>query len=686
MKITLLKLFLLGATTAMAATTPDVVEMDPYPVEGDGAPFSIGGSPLTTIGIDELQTVQFTSVTDIHALVPNLRVGSGGLRTFGEITQMRGIGNTPYFGSPGVSVIVDGVALGDAFANPALLPNVSEVIVYRGPQPTLSGRAAPAGTIIINSSAPKDKVTAYAEANFSRFDTRSLSANVSVPIVQEKLWITVSGRHEESDGFVYNDFLKEKTDFREGQMGSIKILWKPESSWELEAGASMEDYDDGSQRIVQTFNPWATDYSNVRGVSQSERNSQYLRASKEFDAFTVKVVLPRSYWELDPFVIDYDFQPYDSVVSTLRQEQEQYIPELKLESPAESDSIVSWRAGMSYTDAKTKGAFLRTFVFPLDDGSIFSGFEDTSHQIDEEAIAAYSEVTVAVLENLKLTGGLRLDAFSKTLHREKTTQFGPELPINLKKSDDRFSPVLAAQWEATEQLSFSARYAHSMQPGGFSAYTSRTTDAVFDSERVRAYEIGVSLNAIPDKFRMSLSVFHYDLRNYQVERSFSAADYLVVNAPEAFSRGIEFEMEAKPFSGMELGASLGYLKTEFETYVDPFTGVDFSGNRFPYAPEMTFALRAKYKVPEGLLKGVFASAVLRYTGATFYDEQETAAFEAEAYRLIDARLGYEQEQWGIYLYVENLLNEEYYTYILPELVAGVPGEPRMVGVGAYYRY
>lgn len=681
--------FLLGLLTCFASVKAEIVEMAPFSVHGTENAFTETGSPITFIETDELQTFRFKELTDLHGLVPNLRVGSGGLRSFGGITQMRGIGNTPYFGSPGVSMILDGVALGDSFANPALLPNTQQIVIFRGPQPTLSGRAAPAGTIIINSASPSNKLTAYAEAEFSRFNSRSFTINSSIPIIQDTLWISLAGLYEESDGFIYNTFLNKKTDYREGQLGSVKVRWKPDNSWEIEAGASLEDYDDGAQRIVPTSNPWATDSSNVAGVSESNRNSQYLRASKAFDAFTVKLVLPRNYWELNPLVVDYDLTSFDALTSTLTQEQERFIPELRFESPMESDSAFSWLTGLSYTDAETTGTFMNVFTIPVGGGAVYQGFEDTRHRINEEAFAAYGEVSYNLIDTLKLTAGMRYDTYSKKLHRDKATDQGPRPSIPLKKSDDHVSPVFAMQWEATEHLTLNARYAHSIQPGGFSAYTDQTALTIFDSERVRSYEIGAALDAIPDKLRVIVSLFHYDLRDYQVERSFTIQDYYVVNAPEAISRGIELELAATPAEGLELAASAGFLKTEFETYFDPNTGVDYGGNRFPYAPEIMLTLSAKYTVPSGPLKGLFGSMLYRYTGATYYDEQENPAFEANAYRLLSARVGYEQDNWGVYLFVENLLNEEYYTHILsipPNLIAGVPGEPRMVGVGAFVRY
>ena len=101
-----------------------------------------------------------------------------------------------------------------------------------------------------------------------------------------------------------------------------------------------------------------------------------------------------------------------------------------------------------------------------------------------------------------------------------------------------------------------------------------------------------------------------------------------------------------------------------------------SGNRINNIPAGTVNLGGEYRSSWG---GV-ARLDWRWTGKTWFDEGNTV--KQDAYGLLDARIGYENERFGAYLFARNLLDEEYYThtYLFQGLPAATPGIPRILGV------
>ena len=96
----------------------------------------------------------------------------------------------------------------------------------------------------------------------------------------------------------------------------------------------------------------------------------------------------------------------------------------------------------------------------------------------------------------------------------------------------------------------------------------------------------------------------------------------------------------------------------------------------PFIPEFTASVGFRYD----LAGGFFIGSSLRGTKETYYDAANTEAFSEDGYLVWDAQVGYEQENWSVVVYGRNLLDEEYYSFINPQIAAGTPGDPQLFGV------
>ncbi len=670
---------------AQPQTTETPVELPSWQILTERISETSPGAQMTQWSGAVSAELGFSDVTSLMARAPNFHAGSGGLRSFGDILQMRGIGNTPYFSSPGVLVSVDGALAGDTFANGLWWGEIERVEIFRGPQPTFFGRNAPAGVINIILRRPDNHSHTRASVSYGRFDTFSAQAAVLAPIRQDTLFAGASFRYTKEDGFLENSTLGRTVDRRELSAGQVHLRWLPAPDWEISFLAALQMTDDGSQRITQFSRPWNTEASDLPGESQSRRDSQLLKVVHNGEDFRLSLLTSRYGWSLDPLVIDYDFSPSPAVASRLWQIQDQWSQEIRLESMV-ADRPWHWKLGGLLYNAATQGAFYRTVAYPLPDGSIFKTFVDTRHSIGEEGLAFYGQLNYHLTSSWQASASLRWDQVQKRLQRSTQSASTPKQSIDQNRQDSKYSPALGLVWKPSGQFQLFARYVQTFQPGGFSAYTSNASLRVFRPATIRANEIGGTWEIIPGKWRIETTAFWYRFRDYQVERSLTPNDYVVVNASRAESRGVEVEMLAIPYRGLELSLGWGLLDTAFKDYRDPLQQTDFSGKKVPYAPDFTLSLAAAYAVPEGPLAGLKARLAYRLLGTTYFSEANAAPFLDGGYGLLEARLSYAWKEWEFALFGKNLTDDRHYEFILPELNGGVPGQPRTYGVSVEWKF
>ena len=228
-----------------------------------------------------------------------------------------------------------------------------------------------------------------------------------------------------------------------------------------------------------------------------------------------------------------------------------------------------------------------------------------------------------------------------------------------------------------ENLTAFARSGLGIKPHGYTAFSDDLNTARFDEERNWSNEVGLQFRDEPNKLNAVIRAYWNRIEDYHLnaQNPFST-DFVVVNAEEVQSRGVEAELQWRPTEPLLIHANAGYSDAQFENYSDAFTGIDRAGNAVPFIPEFTASVGFRYDLPGGFF---FGSSV-RGTRKTYYDAANTEAFSEDGYLVLDAQVGYEQENWSVTIYGRNLLEEDYYTFINPQIAGGTPGDPQLFGV------
>ena len=177
-----------------------------------------------------LQNSGATDIRQLAQLAPSLQVSSTGSEANAS-ARIRGIGTVG--DNPGlessVATFIDGVYRSRTGSGLNDIGEVDRIEVLRGPQGTLSGRNASAGTISVITKLPEFNFGGYGEATYGNYNNIRIAGALTGPIIADKLAFRIDGVYGKRDGFYYDtvnntDYNDRKRYFVRGQ-----LLFEPSS-------------------------------------------------------------------------------------------------------------------------------------------------------------------------------------------------------------------------------------------------------------------------------------------------------------------------------------------------------------------------------------------------------------------------------------------------------------------------
>ena len=644
------------------------VTLPPFTVYGD---LQRDPTAATTVPEKLLERRVIHSVVDLWRAVPNLTQAHAGLRSLSDNYSIRGIGNTEFLSAPAVVLYVDGAPFGNNVTYTTDLLDVTGVDVYRGPQGSRFGKNAAAGAINIITRQPTERFGAQGSVSSSSFNTQQYRASARGAAVEDKLFYSVAAQYGTSDGFIDNTYLNSHADQREAANARGSVRWTPGKDWDVSFTATMDRFRDGLGIVSLAGDPRATT-SDVDGRIDADANSQSVRVRGVLRGMAVTSVTTRRDYRLDPFLLDPDFSPFPGNTGVITYKQPQWTEELQVRPATRSDRG-DWLAGLFLSTSTTEiGRTLDFFVPPSGSGSDVVRSEETA-----QTYALFGEYTGTLRPGWTLTAGLRLDQSPRQMHRTRTSSFGSPPPVDADESFFNAAPKLTLAWQVRDEVLLYGSTGLGFKPGGFSGFIDPPASPRFDTETTWANEIGAKSRYLGGRLTANLALFYYDVTDYQVEQQTpTGLEFVIANAPEARSAGVELEMSALPASGWELSGFMGYTDARLNRYTDLFSGVTVHDTRAPFVAELNGGAAVQYQHATGLFARVDGNVV----GETFYEAGNSAAFRQPAYGLLSARVGFERGHIAVVLFGENLSESEYFLKKIPPLNAGAPGPPQRFGV------
>ena len=636
---------------------------------------------LTALQRQELEDADVRSIRDVAANTPNFFSRTGD-RAF-SFQSIRGLSNSNFLTRDAIGFYLDDVPIEYAHQFlPGELFDLERVEILRGPQGTLYGRSSQAGVVNIVSRPPTNFPEARIGVEFGNFDGRRVQIAISDALVPDKLAFRIAGTYGARDGFTRDINLGEDANPQSSLAGRVNLRWTPSQLWSVSFNANAAANRDGDIPFVPITqsDPFIT-ARNFSGSFDSSINTQSLRVAYEGANFRFTSISARNYSEVD-YRNDIDNSLLDLQRNEFGVNSTIWSQEFRLQSPTTAERF-QWLLGgyfqsrafnidPSATDTTPTG----TTVLRLP-----TGRNETTANFDQTTYAAFGQVEFRPIDPLTLTAGLRYEKNRDELNRDRVFispdgTIAPQnlLPRNSEVSDEVVLPKVAATYRLSPNLAVYSSIARGAKP---STQNFRATDPALLAlrpERSWSYEVGVKSSWFEDRLVANFAAFRSDVSDYQVLIASQNRLFQDIANADVKTSGIELELRARPFEGLELIAGSGLTNARFSDYTNPLTGQDLSGNKLTYAPRYTYNLAAQYR-----RNGIFGRLELQSYGTTFFDD--TNRFQQDPYTLVNARVGYEWQNYGIYLFANNLFDKRYFNGVFQGAVPLANyGERRLFGV------
>lgn len=586
-----------------------------------------------------------------------------GIRIRGLNVDSAILGDFGVFTVPTVSVYLNDTPV---YA-PTLLKDIERVEVLRGPQGTLYGNGAMGGTIRFITNKPQlGEFGGRASASFSSVKgsdsigwTTDLTLNIPIG---DKLAFRATGTRVDYPGII--DYVNvyeldangipvapngitdlassvrsvEDADTVEQWFGRASLYFEPTDTLDFLATYTRQENDIGGRRApslgVDGFGePYGEFENGSVQLEPSESEVDIASLEANLDLGFATLTSSTSYYDheggsnsentgfyaqngwLASYYYNYP-RPMASAVRTY--EDKSFIQEARLVS--NGDNRINYVVGFYYQDQdldSTQGSFLRGFKQWWDEADLFgdlddivSGDQDFDYRqtMNFREIAGFGEITVALTDDLRITGGVRV--FDHDIEFNSfvslplfTGVFPPTTTTNTQGgSEALFKGNIS--YDVNDSLMAYATYSEGYRRGGINAVPTTGFFAEpegfveYQSDSVQNFEVGFKGEL--DRLRYSLSVYYMDWDNPQLNSATPVwAFFAIVNGQDAQTKGVEFEVQGDLTE--KLGYTFGYAYTDAELTADLVSPVGTvlatDGSRLPISPEHMLSGSLNYTTP-----------------------------------------------------------------------------------------
>lgn len=415
-----------------------------------------------------------------------------------------------------------------------------------------------------------------------------------------------------------------------------------------------------------------------------------------------------------------------------KQEYDQFSQEIRLLSPG--GQTVDWIAGAFYQTWELDN-YTALYV---DDGSLWSaaavalGQSALQTLTDSETPRWYSgesdswslfgQATWNATASLRLTVGARYTEESKEATRvmdifdRNTGEFdfvqavtanavfgvdtktlgevtGGAFPIHDLAGDrdeEFFTPTFIAEYDFGDEFMTYFNVSKGFKAGGFDSQGNKAGNFEFEDESVLSYEVGVKSRLFDGAAELNAALFYISYEQLQVSQFDGTFGFVVGNAAEATSQGVEIDGRWQLTENFNLSGSIGYLDFEFDEYEDgacsPIHTIttgellcDYSGKRNIFTPEWTGSLSVEYFLPLSAGFHLRVGADINYKDDHFVDVTLNPEVAQESYTQLNGRLALEGDAWSVALVGKNLTDEEVTSWVNDTPLASTFNAPAYTG-------
>ncbi|WP_321415006.1 TonB-dependent receptor [uncultured Desulfobacter sp.] len=574
--------------------------------------------PTSITVFDEfaLEEKRIKSVKDIAAYTPNLMLVEAAAPGV-LLPTIRGMRTDEGSTVGPVGMYIDGIPMLGTGGFDAILTDIERIEVLKGPQGTLYGRGTEAGVINIITRKPDNEIKGKIQAEFGSDAKREYNLSISGPIVKDKFFIGVSGRHYEKDGFIENTYLGGYTDDRENNFGKIDLRYTPTDALDIFLISSKLKHKDGGASTSK--NGSNRQNANNEEAIEPETVLHALKVEYDFDNYKIESISTykkyKTIWKRD-----YDFTPEASLHTVFGDgnTQKNIAQEFRLSGDRNQ---LKWLIGVN-ADKEESNADYDVITNNIS--------ANTKNAIEGDSYGVFVHADYALNDNLSLIGGLRYD---------KNNYEFKDQTLNLDASFSEVSPKIGIKYNLNQNSLLYSTVSKGYRPGGFYKWAPDGYSKIYDKETLWSYEIGSKNSFLNGKIIVNTAIYYMAIDDMQV--TIATGDTYKTyktNAAEATSKGLEFDLSYKVTDTLSVFAGFGYNDTKFDNYQD--AKGNYSGNTNLYAPEYNYNTGIRYRHRSGY----YARVAINGYGDMYLNKENT--LKREAFHLVDTKIGYESEHYG----------------------------------------
>lgn len=386
---------------------------------------------VQALDADQLRQDGIVELRQLQAAVPGLSIANqeGNVEIF-----IRGVGssNNTELGDPGAAPHLNGTYIPRPRGLGLMFYDLERVEVNKGPQGTLYGRNALAGTLNIITAKPRlGEFSGYAQAEIANRSSYGAEGAINIPL-GDTLAVRAAGYYVDRDYGFRNVFTGEQASrlkpagLEENYAGRLSMLWEPDDRLSVSVvgdygketgtgypGANIFGAVTATGLRPDKLNLKDVVYRGMQGDMENELWGIQGKLSYDFGTFTGE--LTGSYRSVDFYQanassegIDYpgrdldNFQ-YDNFSNNFWQTRSQsQVYEARLS--ANEDQRFRWNLGGFYFKEDQAVGYMAV----ADRGyCCYSGTEFTMPDVNGESFAFFGDGTYDITDRLRVFGGLR---------------------------------------------------------------------------------------------------------------------------------------------------------------------------------------------------------------------------------------------------------------------------------------
>jgi iron complex outermembrane receptor protein len=646
---------------------------------------------ITDVSEKQIEDRHIQDMQDLSGSIPNVVIADAPGNQNGANPIIRGISTSIRNAGTDAGAIfyVDGVYTGRPETFNQVLDDVASVDVLQGPQGTLFGKNAIAGAFVANTHDPEQSTYGRVTLDQGNYAYTYGTLMFNTPVVPDVLAARFNFYYDKRDGYLRNLYDGEELGNNNYYGGRTKLKFTPSDDFDATLAV---DYRRNQNHHTPTIGeilsgvdptnpahpiiapgPLTTDDSGPSFLGELSDYGYALtsnyRPGGDYQITSISALRRSS----DTFLDSQDASPYDSIDTHWFDSSRNITQELRLRSPeAERFKYV---VGLFYFDQdliSTHEGILGPYFTPY---PFLHNVDIVPHAvIQTHSYAAFADGSYELFSGLFAEAGVRVTREIKHIaFSVDSPPGGQALFFNIPEEWDTkqqtdASPEGGLRYAISTNESVYFKVSRGYKSGGWNAdYISGSGVAPtiqqlgFQPESVTNYELGLKGDFLDHRIRVNSAVYYEDYENLQVIqwRGFAGGD-VTGNAAAAKIKGVEGDITALLFAGLEAGASMGFNNAKYTEYpgVDG-PNTDGAGNRLP-GPKLTGDVHLNYRL--GTSVGTFnAFGQVTYIGDQFEDPENTPSLRIPSYTLVNSSLDYSTnpEKWSVQLWSRNMLNKTY---------------------------